>query len=316
MRATVEHVGVDLGGGHVLVAEQFLHRADVGASLEQVGGKAMAQRVRGHWLVEAGLARGAAHRRLQHLLVDVVASAHASERIQRNARGRKQVLPSRLGRRVGILACQRVGQVHPAQPTGQVACMQPPHLGPLPDQVLAQRRRQHRHPVLSPLAVAHRQLVALQVHVLEPQPHTFHQPQPAAVEQPGHQRLAPGQALQQAPHLRPRQHYRQPLRTLGPDHVLHPRQLDPQHLPVQEQQRRQRLVLGAGCNPVAAGQAGEKRLHRRPVQIAWMPWKPGPDIPANPVHIRLLGAQAVVLEPQPAPHLVQQPRLPFRCYTP
>ena len=61
MRAAGEHVGVELGGGHVLVAEQFLHRADVGAGLEQVGGKAMAQRVRSQRLVDAGLLRGPAH---------------------------------------------------------------------------------------------------------------------------------------------------------------------------------------------------------------------------------------------------------------
>ncbi len=32
-------VGVDLGGGDVLVAQQELHRAQVGAVLQQVGGK-------------------------------------------------------------------------------------------------------------------------------------------------------------------------------------------------------------------------------------------------------------------------------------
>src|SRR5690606_26409767 len=46
-RAAVEHVRVDLGGGHVLVAQQLLHRADVGAGLQQVRGETMAQGVRG-----------------------------------------------------------------------------------------------------------------------------------------------------------------------------------------------------------------------------------------------------------------------------
>ena len=39
------HVGVDLGGGEVGVAEHLLHRAQVGAALEQVGREAVAQRV-------------------------------------------------------------------------------------------------------------------------------------------------------------------------------------------------------------------------------------------------------------------------------
>ena len=38
-------VRVDLGGGDVLVAEEELHRAEVGASFEQVGGEGMAQHV-------------------------------------------------------------------------------------------------------------------------------------------------------------------------------------------------------------------------------------------------------------------------------
>ena len=39
-------VGVDLGGGEVGVAEHLLDRAEVGAALEQVGGEAVAERVR------------------------------------------------------------------------------------------------------------------------------------------------------------------------------------------------------------------------------------------------------------------------------
>jgi len=209
-----------------------------------------------------------------------------------------------------------VRQVHPAQSAGQVARVQQAHLRQLAQQRFAQRARKHRHPVLAALAIADGQLVALQVHVLDPQPRALHQAQPAAVEQPGHQRLPPGQALQQPHHLRARQHHRQPPRPLGTDHVLHPRQLDAQHLPIEEEQGGQRLVLGAGGHVVPRRQPGEKRLHRRPVQFRRMPRQPRPDIPADPVQIRLLRAQAVVLQAQTPPHLVQQPGRPVPCYTP
>lgn len=39
------HVGVDLGGGQVAVAQQHLHNAQVGAVVEQVGGEGVAQGV-------------------------------------------------------------------------------------------------------------------------------------------------------------------------------------------------------------------------------------------------------------------------------
>lgn len=40
--AFVQHVGVNHGGRHVRVPEQFLHRADVVAAFQQVGGEGMA----------------------------------------------------------------------------------------------------------------------------------------------------------------------------------------------------------------------------------------------------------------------------------
>ena len=39
-------LGINLGGGKAVVAEQFLHRADVAAGLQQVAGVAVAQHVR------------------------------------------------------------------------------------------------------------------------------------------------------------------------------------------------------------------------------------------------------------------------------
>jgi hypothetical protein len=44
-------MGVDLRGFHIGMAEQLLHRANVLAALQQMRGKAVAQRVRGRWLV-------------------------------------------------------------------------------------------------------------------------------------------------------------------------------------------------------------------------------------------------------------------------
>ena len=48
------HVRVHLGRVQALVAEQFLHAADVGAGVEHVRGEAVAQRVRAGSRVEPG----------------------------------------------------------------------------------------------------------------------------------------------------------------------------------------------------------------------------------------------------------------------
>src|SRR5579885_3823161 len=55
LKAVGRHVGVNLRGAQAAVAEQFLHAADVGAVVEQVGGEAVPQRVRAGPRVQAGL---------------------------------------------------------------------------------------------------------------------------------------------------------------------------------------------------------------------------------------------------------------------
>ena len=52
-------MGVDLSGGQVCMAEEILHRADVGAGLQQMRGKTVTKTMRGHAFVQA---RGASRR--------------------------------------------------------------------------------------------------------------------------------------------------------------------------------------------------------------------------------------------------------------
>ncbi len=58
--ATIEHVGVDHRRGHIAMAQQLLHGAYVVTLLQQVGGKRVAQDVRGTGLDDAGTLRGRA----------------------------------------------------------------------------------------------------------------------------------------------------------------------------------------------------------------------------------------------------------------
>ena len=64
---------------------------------------------------------------------------------------------------------------------------------------------------------------------------------------------------------------------------------------------------------VAGGQPGQERLHCRPVKFTRVPRQPGPDIPANPVQVRLLGPQAVVPHPQLPARFLQQPAAASPC---
>jgi len=54
LQAFPGYMRIDLGGGDVGVAQQHLHHAQVGAMIEQMGGKGVAQRVRRQRLGESG----------------------------------------------------------------------------------------------------------------------------------------------------------------------------------------------------------------------------------------------------------------------
>ena len=53
LEARLSHMGVDLGGGDIGVPEQHLHRTQIGAMVEQMGRKGMAQPMGGQGKAEA-----------------------------------------------------------------------------------------------------------------------------------------------------------------------------------------------------------------------------------------------------------------------
>jgi len=104
-------------------------------------------------------------------------------------------------------------------------------------QGLPQACRQHRNAVLPALAVADRDLLIIEIHVLDPELEAFAQPQTRSVQQTGHQPLRPVQAPKECPHLLDRQYHRHAHRALGTLDLVHPWQLQLEHRAVEKQQR-------------------------------------------------------------------------------
>jgi hypothetical protein len=75
--SSVQHVGVDHCGAHVLVAQQLLDRADVLAPLQQVGGKRMAEGVAAGCLGHASCRDGPLHGLLHDARIQMVVSLGA-----------------------------------------------------------------------------------------------------------------------------------------------------------------------------------------------------------------------------------------------
>src|SRR5690606_18180365 len=122
------YVGIELGGRHVLVAEQLLHRADVVAGFEKMRGEGVAQRVAGRRLDDAGPVAGELDCALQGRLVDVMSAPAASARVRRLASGREDVLPPQVTAGVRVLASQGMRQMHLTKATGQISLVD--HLHP------------------------------------------------------------------------------------------------------------------------------------------------------------------------------------------
>jgi len=91
------------------------------------------------------------------------------------------------------------------------------------------------------------------------------------------------------------QHQRQWLRALGARHVVQPRELGVVDIAVEEQDRRQRLVLGAGADVARGGQVRKEVLDVRRLQLPRVPAAVVPAQRDDPAPIGFLGARGIVL---------------------
>jgi hypothetical protein len=245
---------------------------------------------------------------LQVLVVRVVTALHARARAHRMLclREKPEPGPRRSGLR--ILALQRIGHeraraasLHVGQP--QRTCtrelfMQRGHQG----------SGQHQGAVLAALAAAHEHGTVLEIEVLDAQVQAFGDAHAGAVEQPGQQALLTLKQRQHACHFSHRQHHRQTRRAVRTADGLHPRQVLPEHLLVQEQQRRKRLpVRGDRYLPIGR-QPGQKGLNLGLPHLARVAHVMEAHERAHPMDVGLLGTYAVVKIANPLTHLVQQPR--------
>ena len=166
--------------------------------------------------------------------------------------------------------------------------------------------RQHRHTILRALAVAHDDFAAREFDVLHAKAHTFHDAHARAVEQRADQPVRPLETNQNVRHLLSSEHDRQVRRRLCRLNAFQPGKLDRQDFPVQEQQRAARLVLRGRSDMARDREIGQKsldfrRAHRRRMALAVKM-----DVASNPVDIRLLGPDAVMLQPDPLANLIDE----------
>jgi hypothetical protein len=153
-----------------------------------------------------------------------------------------------------------------------------------------------------------RTLAVAEVQVLDPQADALHQPQPRPVEQPCHQPVGPAHLRHYEVGLFAGEHDGDARRPLGPLDTLDVGQLYPEHFSVEEEERRERLILTRGgdtavCSEVREELADLGRTHLGGVALAVEEYEA-----LDPVDVGALGADAIMLEPQAPPNLLKQRR--------
>jgi hypothetical protein len=87
-----------------------------------------------------------------------------------------------------------------------------------------------------------------------------------------------------------------------------PRQLDPKHVLVQEQQCGKRLMVCRRRNCAFARQMRQESDDVLPTHFSWMALAVKEHVLANPMNVRALGANAVVLVTNALANLIQKAR--------
>lgn len=127
------------------------------------------------------------------------------------------------------------------------------------------------------------------------------------IQQAAAQRYAWRQMLQQAANFVRRQAHRQALTLYRLPEVRRPGKVNVQNFPIENQQRRERLIVGGGRYAGPTRQVGEVSLglrrahHRRMLNTV-----PANEVP-HPAHIGIRGAQCVVEVAHLLPQLIKQP---------
>ena len=116
LAALLQDMGVNHRCGKIVVSEQLLNGADVGAALEQVCGKGMTKSVGTDLLCQAGAADGHLDGFVDDAGINMMAASDIGTRIYGEVSGGENVLPNPLLWGIWILPIQRMRQVNTTMP--------------------------------------------------------------------------------------------------------------------------------------------------------------------------------------------------------
>jgi len=148
----------------------------------------------------------------------------------------------------------------------------------------------------------------LQAHILHAEPETLHQAEPSAVQQHGDEPGCPLKVTKEASYLVAAQHRGQAAGPFRSHQPVQPGRIPSQALPIEEEERRQGLVLGRGTHPLLDREMVQEPGDFLLSQFHRMADPVKSDAAPDPCHVGSFGRGAIAPRPERIANLVEQLR--------
>ena len=288
-------MGVDLGGFHVAVAEEFLDGADIVAVFDEVGREGVAKGVAAYPFGDAGFEDGLVDGALEDRFVHMVAALGAGLGVAPAALLREHPLPGPFGSAVGVFKEEGFGEGNPAESVGEIAVMDLLD-GP---EMFAERRLEgfgeHRRSILRAFSAADHDLVTIEIDVLNAEVQAFTEAETGAVhELRGEPRIGFEMGQHRADFVAAH-HDRQPDRFLRADDAPEIAYRATEDGAIEEEQGRERLVLGRSAHVLLDREPREEGIDRAFGHDGRHPLGMERQEAPDPMDIRLFGAGTVMV---------------------
>jgi hypothetical protein len=304
----VNHRRADIG-----MAEQFLDRPNVVPVLEQMCRKGMAESVTADPLRDACAASSGSDRALHDRFVQMIPGRWPEARVSADSPCGENELPAPVGGRIGILPIEGRRKCDAAETVGQITLMLSPDVFEMCRQARLDAAGKHRPTILLPFATPDHDLMAVEIEIFDAQLERLLKPEPSPVEQRHDEPRDSCQLVYDGAHLVNAEDDRDAYRAVCVRHVIDRSGIKTKHVPIQEQERAERLVLCRRADLLNHREVREIPTDLVAAHLRRMSLAVENNKPSNPRGVGFFCPAAVVTKPNGLANTIEQLRLGARC---